>query len=36
MRPEAAVKVSNADVLVIDKEALLAFERDGIVILRKA
>lgn len=29
MRPESAVKVSSADVLVIDKEKLLKFETDG-------
>lgn len=31
LRPESAVKVSSADVLVIDKESLLAFEQDGII-----
>lgn len=33
LRPESAVKVSSADVLVIDKEALLTFERDGFLPL---
>ena len=36
LRSGNAEKISNTTVLVIDKEALLAFEQDGIVILRKA